>query len=71
MRTITATEFKAKCLEILDHVPQEGIKVTKRGKPVARIYPENNGIMDLCGSAPGIYVGGDILSTGEKWDAES
>lgn len=36
-RTVTATEFKAKCLALLDEVDQQGgtITVTKRGRPVA------------------------------------
>ena len=39
MRTIAAGEFKAKCHAILDEVNEsgEGIVVTKRGKPVARV----------------------------------
>lgn len=38
MNTITATEFKAKCLEILDQLGSheiERLTITKRGKPVA------------------------------------
>ena len=38
MNTITATEFKAKCLEILDRLSTheiEKLTITKRGKPVA------------------------------------
>ncbi len=40
-RTVTATEFKAKCLAMLDEVAEQGgtITVTKRGKPVAEIRP--------------------------------
>ena len=35
-RVVSATEFKAKCLAILDEVQQGGsVTVTKRGKPVA------------------------------------
>jgi len=36
-RTVTATEFKAKCLAMLDEVDRLGgtITVTKRGRPVA------------------------------------
>ncbi len=44
MKTITATEFKAKCLDILDHVPAEGIGITKRGKKVATLYPGTSDI---------------------------
>ncbi|MBI2889613.1 MAG: type II toxin-antitoxin system Phd/YefM family antitoxin [Nitrospirae bacterium] len=41
MRTITATEFKAKCLALLDEVQKTGepITVSKRGKPVAQVVP--------------------------------
>lgn len=40
-RTVTATEFKAKCLALLDEVDQQGgtITVTKRGRPVAELKP--------------------------------
>ena len=38
---ITATEFKAKCLSLLDEVSRTGgtITVTKRGRPVATVGP--------------------------------
>ena len=37
-RTVTATEFKAKCLAILDEVEQGAVvTVTRRGKPVAEL----------------------------------
>jgi prevent-host-death family protein len=41
MRSILATEFKAKCLAILDEVERTGEPVTilKRGRPVARLLP--------------------------------
>ena len=41
MRAINASEFKAKCLAILDEVAKTGQSVTilKRGKPVARVVP--------------------------------
>jgi prevent-host-death family protein len=40
-RRIPASEFKAKCLALLDEVAEtrETLVVTKRGKPVARIVP--------------------------------
>jgi prevent-host-death family protein len=40
--TITATEFKAKCLDILDRLASHEIEklvITKRGKPVAVLTP--------------------------------
>jgi len=40
-RSISASEFKAKCLALLDDVAKrrETLVVTKRGKPVARVVP--------------------------------
>lgn len=40
-RTIPASEFKAKCLALLDEVAEtkETLVVTKRGKPVAQVVP--------------------------------
>ncbi len=40
-RSIPASEFKAKCLALLDEVAEtrEALVVTKRGKPVARVVP--------------------------------
>ena len=71
-RTISATEFKAKCLQIFDQLDAEGIVVEKRGKPVARVIPIRENGSDWIGSMKGkIKIHGDIMSTGIKWDAES
>jgi prevent-host-death family protein len=39
--TITASEFKAKCLRLMEHVRKSGesITITKRGVEVARLAP--------------------------------
>src|SRR5262249_26028319 len=41
MGAIPATEFKAKCLELMDRVAErhETFIITKRGKPVAKLAP--------------------------------
>jgi prevent-host-death family protein len=41
MGNIPATEFKAKCLELMDRVAErrETFVITKRGKPVAKLVP--------------------------------
>ena len=41
MKKIAATEFKAKCLKLIDQVHDTGkpITITKRGKPVAVLQP--------------------------------
>ena len=44
MKTISATEFKARCLHLLDvvHSTGEDLVISKRGKPVARVVAESN-----------------------------
>lgn len=72
IRTISATEFKAKCLSIFDQLDSNGIIVEKRGKPVAKITPIRTNNSEWIGSMKGeIEILGDIMSTGIKWDAES
>jgi prevent-host-death family protein len=41
MAKVGATEFKAKCLELMDrvHARRETFVITKRGKPVAKLVP--------------------------------
>lgn len=38
---ISAAEFKAKCLSLMDHVNEfhEEVIITKHGKPVAKLVP--------------------------------
>jgi len=72
-KAITATEFKAKCLKLLDELDSQGIIVTKRGQPVAKVFPlrqvDNS---KLIGSMKGkVIVRGEIFSTGRKWHAQS
>lgn len=40
-KQITATQFKARCLRLLDEVAKTGeaLVVTKHGRPVARVEP--------------------------------
>lgn len=71
-RTISATEFKAKCLQIFDTLGADGIVVEKRGKPVAKVIPIRSNGSEWIGSMKGeIKMLGDIMSTGIEWDAES
>ncbi len=41
MQTVTASNFKATCLRLMDKVYQTGeqIVITKNGKPVSRLVP--------------------------------
>ena len=72
MKQIAAAKFKEQCLALLDEVGPEGLVITKRGKPVAKLIPIRTESSALIGSLAGkITINGDILSTGARWDAES
>jgi prevent-host-death family protein len=72
-KTIPASEFKTKCLKILDQLGPEGIIVTKRGQPVAKVTPVRGKTVEhFYGCMAGkIVIKGDIFSTGRKWDAQA
>ena len=71
MKSIPAAKFKAQCLSLLDRVDKEGIVITKRGKPVAKLIPLGADSASLIGSLKDkIEIKGDILSTGVRWNAE-
>lgn len=72
--TVGAAEFKARCLELLDRVEEEGAEyvVTKHGRPVARVVPLGAPRTTLKGAfRDRLRITGDIVHadwTGE-WDA--
>lgn len=72
-KTLTATEFKAKCLKIFDELEPQGIVVTKRGRPVAKVIPIRGAKnASLVGCMKGkVKIKGDIFTTGIKWNAQS
>ncbi len=39
MTTIDAAKFKEQCLALLDDLGEDGLVITKRGRPVARLLP--------------------------------
>jgi prevent-host-death family protein len=72
MKLVAAAKFKEHCLSLLDEVDDDGIIITKRGKPVAKLIPIRAESASLIGSLKAkIRIKGNILSTGMKWDAES
>ena len=72
MREIAAAKFKAQCLALLEEVDPDGIIITKRGKPVAKLIPIGTDSASLIGSLRGkLKIKGDIMSTGVPWRAES
>ncbi len=71
MKQVSASKFKEQCLALLDRVDPEGIVVTKRGKPVAKLIPFGADSADMIGSLKRkLRIKGEILSTGIRWDAE-
>jgi prevent-host-death family protein len=36
---LSITEFRRQCLALMEDLPDEGIVITRRGKPVARVTP--------------------------------
>jgi prevent-host-death family protein len=72
MKQIPAAKFKEQCLSLLDRVDEEGIVITKRGKPVAKLIPIRTESAELIGKLKGrLKIKGDIFSTGLKWHAQS
>ncbi len=73
MQTIKASEFKAKCLHLMDVVNQtnEEIIITKNGTPVSRLVPYKVQSSTLFGMHQGQIKSSDaIYSVDETWDAE-
>jgi prevent-host-death family protein len=74
MKTIKASEFKAKCLQLMDDVAATGeaIEITKNGLPVAQLAPIVSRPATLAGCHKGgITIHGDIVGpVGVAWDAE-
>ena len=76
MREVAISEFKAKCLALLDrvHKTKEPIRITRFGKPVAEVVPPSaETSSDWIGSMKGkIEILGDIVSPAndlDDWEA--
>ncbi len=71
--TIKASEFKAKCLKIIDNVADSGddVIITKNGIPVSRLVPYYTPVKTLFGAhAEAVFIEGDIIApVDEHWDA--
>ena len=61
-RTIKASEFKAKCLSLMDEVADTGeeIVITKHGRPVSKLAPYREMPKTLFGMGGPIITHGDI-----------
>ena len=72
MREIGITKFKEQCLTILGSLESEGLVITKRGKPIARVIPYDNQDAELIASLRDkIVVKGDVFTTGVRWNADA
>ena len=72
MPQINASKFKEQCLSLLDDLTAEGLVITKRGKPVAKLTPIGSSCAELIGCMKGkLKIKGDISSTGLDWEAGS
>ena len=74
-RTMKASEFKARCLRLMDEVATSGeeIVITKNGRPTARLLPWRKRFEDWFGAdRDKIEIVGDIISpTDVEWEAEA
>lgn len=73
-RAINASEFKARCLRVLDDVQaiRTEVVITKRGKPVARLGPIGPARGSLRGAWKGMAkIRGDIVQVDWSSDFEA
>lgn len=76
MKTIAISEFKAKCLAVMEEVRNSGepVLVTKRGKPIVQVSaPPPDDFASWMGSWSGrVRILGDIVAPAcppEDWEA--
>ena len=74
-RTMKASEFKAKCLKLMDEVAESGreIVVTKNGRPTAKLVAYRKAPDEWFGADRGkLEILGDIVSPIDvEWEAVS
>lgn len=72
-KTIKASEFKAKCLQLMEEVKKTGeeIVITKNGEPVSKLVPVRHKPKTLFGAhRDKIVVKGDIVAPLDAgWEA--
>ncbi|MYB39955.1 type II toxin-antitoxin system prevent-host-death family antitoxin [Candidatus Saccharibacteria bacterium] len=75
LKTVKASEFKAKCLKLMDQVASSGqeLIITKNQKPVAKLTPYRQRPKTLFGIDKGkIEITGDIVGPVEvDWKARA
>ena len=72
---IKASEFKAKCLKLMDQVAEGGVEyvITKNGHPVSRLVPYRKRPASLLGMDRGrVRILGDIIDPlDDQWEADA
>jgi prevent-host-death family protein len=73
MKTIKASEFKSKCLALMDEIAEsnESIVITKNGRPISRLVPYREKPSSLFGlHERKVEILGDIVSPIDvEWEA--
>jgi antitoxin (DNA-binding transcriptional repressor) of toxin-antitoxin stability system len=78
MRDMNASDFKARCLALIDEIARtgEGLTILKRGRPLVRVIPfvEDAGrsAQDRLGGS--VEILGDVVGPAlppDAWDAEA
>jgi prevent-host-death family protein len=76
-RSIQAAEFKATCLQLMDHVKRTGEEfvITKRNRPVAKLAPvTDEDLRPFVGRSRGLITATreDLLAPiGEDWEVDA
>jgi prevent-host-death family protein len=74
MKKMAAGKFKARCLAVIDTVQKtkEAVLITKRGVPVAKLIPAEQGPGEFLGRLEGIVkIVGDLespIQSADAWD---
>jgi prevent-host-death family protein len=70
--TLGVSEFKSKCLGLLDEVAKGNtLVITKHGRPIAKVLPVSAAAKSLRGSWKGIVkIKGDVVrfNEGDVWE---
>ena len=75
MKKMPAGEFKARCLRVMEDVKtyRQPVLITKKGKPVAKLVPADEGTSDVFGCMAGTaQIVGDVeapLTRRRAWKA--
>jgi len=72
-RTTTATEFKAKCLALIEEVQEKGAElvISKHGRPVARLLPTGTDKPWLALRGKGHFIGDAFAPVVDERDIEA